>query len=292
MILYQATRRVIDRVTSENEQLLDPSVVYVRRELRNVDRSGIARNLADDQCLAEILERSVDCISEQMHLARLIRAYQHQTRAGFCHQIIRGLAEPLLIERRNACRQLLICNHRPETCVVRSCQNLPGKRVRKRRNLASRAPQTMVGHRAGEREAILDYVKPVHVIFWRPPSASRRECADRRDVALAAIEKIAVEREDHIGAIESRQHAYVVTEDALCGRTLSLAQERLVNAPAHARENLFQFCAQTFARGRMRFRDQKCNAVALLREERVTKLANIDVERCAIAPFPFVNESL
>src|SRR4029453_15235169 len=164
--------------TSENEQLLDPSVIYVCRELGNVDRPGIARNLADNQCLAKIVEGSLDCISEHMHFARLIRAYEHQTRAGFCHEIIRGLAEPLLIERSSARRQLLIRSHRAETCVVRSRQNFPGKGMRKGSDLAGRAAQTMVGHRAGEREAILDYVKPVHVIFRCADSAPGRECAD------------------------------------------------------------------------------------------------------------------
>jgi hypothetical protein len=42
----------------------------------------------------------------------------------------------------------------------------------------------------------------------------------------------------------------------------------------------------------MRFRDKKRNAVTLLREEAGAKLADIGVKRCAIALFPFVNESL
>src|SRR4029450_989872 len=187
------------------------------------------------QCLAKVFERSVDRIGEQMHLAGLIRAPQHQTRAWFCHEIIRGLAEPLLVERGSACRLLLIRYHSPETRVVRRPQNLSAKRVGERRNLARRAAQTMVRHRASEREAVLDYIQPVHVIFRRADPASRCECAGRREIALAAIEKITVKREDHVGAIEFRQHAYVVTENTLNGRTLFLARKRLVNAPAHAR---------------------------------------------------------
>ena len=147
--------------------MLDSPVIYVRRQLRNVDRSRIALNPADDQGLAEIFERSVYCVNEQLHCNRLTWTRQHQARAWLCHQIIRGLTEPLLIELRSAGRHLQISNHATKTCVVRPSQNLCRKRVRKRWNLARRTAKTMVCHRAREREAVLDNIKPIHVIFRR-----------------------------------------------------------------------------------------------------------------------------
>ena len=71
-VLHQAALRVIDRIATENEQLLDSPVIYVCRQLQNIDRSRIARNLVDDQGLAEIFERSVYCINQQLHSDRLI----------------------------------------------------------------------------------------------------------------------------------------------------------------------------------------------------------------------------
>src|SRR5207249_3495662 len=46
-VLHQPALCVVNRITAENEQLLDPTVVYVRRELRNIYRARIVRNLPD-----------------------------------------------------------------------------------------------------------------------------------------------------------------------------------------------------------------------------------------------------
>ena len=61
----------------------------------------------------------------------------------------------------------------------------------------------MIRHRAGERETILDHVEPVHRVLRRADAAARREGADAREIAFAAIQEIAVERENDIGAIEA-----------------------------------------------------------------------------------------
>ena len=63
-VLYQPALRVVDRIASQNEQLLNLPIVYVRRQLQNIGCSWIARNLPDDQCLAEIFECSVHSINE------------------------------------------------------------------------------------------------------------------------------------------------------------------------------------------------------------------------------------
>ena len=54
-ILYQAALRVIDRVTSENEQLLDSPFIYVPRQRQNAVLTRPARKLAENQGLSEIL---------------------------------------------------------------------------------------------------------------------------------------------------------------------------------------------------------------------------------------------
>ena len=64
------------------------------------------RNLPDEQRLAEIFQRGVDCVNEQLHYNWLIWTCQHQAGARFCEKIIRCLAKPLLIKGPFASRTL------------------------------------------------------------------------------------------------------------------------------------------------------------------------------------------
>src|SRR5207244_9097188 len=114
----------------------------------------------------------------------------------------------------------------------------------------------------------------------------------RCEIALAAIEKIAVQRQDHICAIELGYHTKVVAETHLRGETLRLTQERVVNDPAETRKNLLQLRAQPLTRGRMRFLDKECKTVALLHQERFAQLRNMGFKRRAIALLPTLNEAL
>ena len=113
----------------------------------------------------------------------------------------------MLIESGSACWDLQIRDYRTEAGVVGRSLDLSSEGVRKRCNLARGTAKSMIRHRTREREAVLDYVKSIHVVFRRAHSASRSECAHRSEIALAAVEKIAIERKDHIRAIESRQEA-------------------------------------------------------------------------------------
>src|SRR5262249_8860566 len=63
-VLYHSTRRVVNWVTAENKQLFDPTVVYFCRELREIDRSRVARNLTHHKCLTDIFQRSIDPVNE------------------------------------------------------------------------------------------------------------------------------------------------------------------------------------------------------------------------------------
>ena len=70
----------------------------------------------------------------------------------------------------------------------------------------------MVRHCAGDGESVLDHIEPVHVVLRRfhPPPIGER--ARTGQIRFAAIEKVAVEREDDIRAVESRNQSDIFTE--------------------------------------------------------------------------------
>ena len=79
-------------------------------------------------------------------------------------------------------------------------------------NLTGWAAQSMISHRAGEREPMFDYIQPVHAVLGCAYAPARRKRTHRFKVALAAIEKIAVQRKNHVGAIQFRQHPCIWAE--------------------------------------------------------------------------------
>src|SRR5439155_6138300 len=212
--------------------------------------------------------------------------------AWFREKIIRRLAEPLLIERRSTCRSLYISDDRTQAGIVCAAENLLRKRVRERCDLARRTTEPVVRHCTSEREAILDHIQPVHAVFRRIYSSSRGECAHRFEVALPAIEKIAVQSKNYIRAIQFRNQARAGSESVLRSSCLLLTQERFVNAPAHTRKSFFQFSAQSFACRRMRFPDQESETVSVLIINGRAKRSNVCVELSAVTRFSFVNEAL
>src|SRR4030095_2347025 len=149
----------------------------------------------------------------------------------------------------------------------------------------------MVRHRAREREPIFYDIKPVHAVFGRTTAAPEGKVAHRRELALAAIEKIAVQCKDDIGAIESGNHARPSSESSLRCHACSLTQEWLINAPAHAREIFLQLSPQTLARGRIRFLDKKRQVVAVIGEKLLPKFPQVGLEVFAFARFPITNKS-
>src|SRR6058998_1841470 len=80
-------------------------------------------------------------------------------------------------------------------------------------------------------------------------------------------------------------------ESALPRSHLLLTEEWFINAPAHARKHFFQFTAQSFTCGRMRFANQERKTVPLLASNRVAKLSDVSVKLRAIGRFAFVNEA-
>ena len=68
-------------------------------------------------------------------------------------------------------------------------------------NLTGWTTQPMIRHRASKAEAMLDHIQPVHAVFGSTYAPARSETAHCFKIALAAIEKIAVQSKNHIGAI-------------------------------------------------------------------------------------------
>ena len=249
------------------------------------------RNLPDYQRLAEIFQRSVDCANEQLHCNWLIWAGQHQACARFCEKIIRRLAKPLLIEGCAASRSLEISDNSIEAGIVCARENFFRKCVRERCNLARRATEPVVRHCTGERETVLDHIEAVHVVCRSFHSSPRSECAHRFEIALSAIEKIAVQSKNYIRTIQFWNEPCASSECALRCSYLLLTQERFINAPAHARKSFFQFSPQSVPRGRMRFSNQKRKTIALLAAKRVAKRSDVSIKVVGIARFAFVNEA-
>ena len=79
-------------------------------------------------------------------------------------------------------------------------------------NLAGRTAQAMIGHCAGDGEPVLNNVESVHRVLGRFYAAPLGERARAREVTFAAIEKIAVEREHDVSAVESRNQSHIFTE--------------------------------------------------------------------------------
>src|ERR1051326_2518006 len=105
-------------------------------------------------------------------------------------------------------------------------------------NLAGRATQSMVGHRACKGKAMLHYIQPVHAVLGCVYPPARSKTAHRFEVALTAIEKIASQRKNYVGAIQFRQQSRVGAESCLRRHVCFLTKARLVNAPPHSREFL------------------------------------------------------
>ena len=79
----------------------------------------------------------------------------------------------------------------------------------------------MIGHCAGDGEPVLHNIESVHRVLGRFYAAPLGERARARQVALTAIEKIAVEREHDVGAVESRNQSHIFAE-ARPGRVILL----------------------------------------------------------------------
>ena len=264
-IFRQAAGRVVNRIATDNEELFHPTSIHLRGQLQNAVGARVPRKFPGQHRRAHILERRVDPVDHHLHHDRLLRACHHQTGAWFREQISRALRQPALIKLHRISRRRKRANDCAQPRVLRCRRDLACQRVSEGRNLAGWAAQAMVRHRACDRETILHHVEAVHRILRRSHPPPRRESARGSDIAFPAIEEIAPERKDHIGAIKLRHQTRVITETDLRAETLRLAQERVVLAPAHFRENFFQLTPQTLARGRKRFLHQEGQPGAAIR---------------------------
>src|SRR5947199_10060867 len=148
----------------------------------------------------------------------------------------------------------------------------------------------MVFHYSSEREAVLDDVKPIHTVCRGFHSSARGERVHRFEVAMAAIEKIAIQRENYVCAIQFRNKPRAGSERALRSSCLLMTQQRFINAPAHARKHFFEFIAQSFTRWGIRFPNQECKTVSTLARKRVAKISYVSGKIRAVTCFYLVNE--
>ena len=159
-----------------------------------------------------------------------------------------------------------------------------------RRDLARRVTQTVIGHRAGQRVVILDDVEPIHRILGLTHASPRREAANRSEIAFAAIQEVAVERENNVGSVELRNESRVVAKTDLGRKTLRLTQERIENAPAHTRKLFLEFVAQSFARWRVRFLNEKGEAGPAVGRHLRPQLGHVFFKRRAIGQLILLHE--
>src|ERR1044072_4185966 len=89
-----------------------------------------------------------------------------------------------------------------------------------------------------ETGELLALMNASEITALRTAALSKR--ARRGQVAVAAIEKVAVEREHDVGAIEARNDADVFTKTHTRRVSLRITERRLVDAPHHVRKKFFQ----------------------------------------------------
>ena len=290
-VLRDRPGRVVNRIAAENEELLDAAGVNFARQLKNAVRPRSVRKFADEQRRADVFQRGVDPVNHQLHHDRLVRSGDDEAGARFQEQVLRGLLEPAFVVLLGIVRRFQRKQYRRETRVLRCDRDFGRQRMRDGRDLAGGVTQTMIRHRAGEGEAILDDVKTVHRVLRFAHATARSEAANRSEIAFPAVQEIAVEREDNIGFIELRDQAHVVAETDLRGKTLRLAQQRIVDAPAHFWELLLKFRPQPLARRRKSFLDEKCEASAGVGRELRPQIGNVFFKCCAIGNLVLLNKS-
>src|SRR4030095_4086313 len=98
-------------------------------------------------------------------------------------------------------------------------------------NLSGWTTQPMIRHRTRQGETMFDDIQPVHAVFGSAYAPARSETAHYFEIALTAIEKIAVQRKNHVGAIQFRQHPRVGAESCLHRHVCFLTKAWLVKRP-------------------------------------------------------------
>src|SRR5439155_23836332 len=98
---------------------------------------------------------------------------------------------------------------------MRFRENFRSERMRECGNLTGWTTQPMIRHRARQGETMFDHIQPVHAVFGSTYAPARSETARCFEIALTAIEKIAVQCKNHVGAISFRQPPRVCAETCL-----------------------------------------------------------------------------
>ena len=155
--------------------MFDPAGYHFAGKLENAIVVLIPVQLAQQNRAADILQRRINSINQQLHDHRLLRPGQNQARTGSRHQIINRFVHPVFVELRCAGRELQGGEDRSQPRVFRRGRDLHRNGMRNQRNLAGRQTHSVVGHCTGQRVAVLDDIEPVHRIFRRTDATARSE---------------------------------------------------------------------------------------------------------------------
>ena len=110
-----------------------------------------------------------------------------------------------------------------------------------RRDLARRATQPMIGHRASQRETVLDHVEPVHRVLRFAHAAPRSESARLKPDRLRRNPGNRCRARERHRPVRNAERGAVFSPKLICvAKLCASAQERIVNAPAHLRESFLQ----------------------------------------------------
>ena len=105
LVLGNRLRRIVDGIAAENEQLFHAARIHFRGQLQNAVRLRRAKKFPHDQGRADILERGVDRVGDQLHDHRLMPACQDQTCARFRDEIVCYFRQPLFVKRHRILRR-------------------------------------------------------------------------------------------------------------------------------------------------------------------------------------------
>ena len=120
----------------------------------------------------------------------------------------------------------------------------------------------MVGDAAGDRVAVFRHVKPVHLRVRPVHFPPGGKLADRVHVALGA-EKIAVQRQDHVGLVDQRHRFHAFAKRHRRRLLRQLRAQRLIDGPSHFRKLLRDLSAQPLPRRRTVLLQQQRQPVAV-----------------------------
>ncbi len=189
----QVRRRIVHRVATQNQQVLDPAGVDRVRQFLDVLEAADVRPAQHIRLLghldrsADVPQRLVDRPAQGMDLRRLARPGHDQRSAAVAFQILEQRLDEraLAVERTGPGHQLQPLRHR----------------LHQRSDLRRSDRLTMIRHAARDRHGALGHVKPVHPAGLGGLSALRPVVSVTHLVRVIA-QQVAVEADNHVRLVQ------------------------------------------------------------------------------------------